>query len=59
MNNAFLDITFMIFTLGLLCRCIGYGLYEIKNESNFFGGVCTIVFSIASVVFSNIMVWIN
>ena len=59
MNNTFIDIIFLFFTLGLLCRIIAYGLYEIKNESNFFGGVCTIVLSIVSVVFSNIMVWIS
>ncbi|MBR3249489.1 MAG: hypothetical protein IKF83_02180 [Clostridia bacterium] len=59
MNNAVIDVFFMIFTLALLCKVIAYGLYEIKSENNFFGGVCTIVFSIVSVVFSNVMVWIN
>lgn len=59
MNNAFIDFVFLLFTLGLLCKVIAYGLYEIKNENNLFGGICTIAFSVASVVFSNIMVWIN
>lgn len=59
MNNAFIDFVFLVFTLVLLCKIIAYGLYEIKNENNLFGGVCTIAFSVASVVFSNIMVWIS
>ena len=59
MNNTFIDIIFAIFTLWLLCKLVGYSLSEIKNENNFFGGVCAIVFSIFSIVFSNIMVWIN
>lgn len=59
MNNTFIDIIFLVFTLWLLRKLVGYGLYEIKNENNFFGGICAIVFSIFSVVFSNIMVWIN
>ena len=59
MNNVVIDVVFLFFTLGLLCKVIAYGLYEIKNENNPFGGICTIVFSVLSVVFSNIMVWIN
>lgn len=59
MNNVFLNIVFLLFTLGLLCKVIAYGLYEIRNEKNFFGGVCTIVFSAVSVIFSNVMIWIN
>ena len=59
MNNAFVDITFLLFTVALLCKVVAYGLYEIKNENNFFGGICTIVFSVVSVIFSNIMVWIS
>ena len=51
MNNAVIDVFFMIFTLALLCKVIAYGLYEIKSENNFFGGVCTIVFYAKMVLF--------
>ena len=59
MNNFFIELSFTVFTLFLLGKIIGYGLYEIKNEKNFFGGICTITFSVFCIVFSNIMVWIN
>ena len=59
MNNTFIDITFLLFTLFLLCKIFAYGIYEIKNEKNIFGGVTTIAFSIIAVIFSNVMVWIN
>ena len=59
MNTIFIDVIFLFFTLGFLCKIIAYGFYEIRNEKNLFGGICTISFSVLSVVFSNIMVWIN
>lgn len=59
MNNTFIDVVFLLFTIILLCKIIAYSLYEIQNENNLFGGVFTIVFSVASVVFSNTMVWIS
>ena len=59
MNNIFLDIVFTIFTVFLFGKIISYCLYEIKIEKNPFGGLSTIVFSFVSIIFVNIMVWIN
>ena len=59
MNNSFISFVFTLFTLSLLIRIISYGIYEIKNEKNKFGGVTIIVFSIAVIIFSNIMVWVS
>ena len=59
MNNTFLDIIFTIFTILLFCKIISYCLYEIKTENNSFGGLTTIIFSLVSIIFVNVMVWIN
>ena len=59
MNNVFVDVIFLMFTLWVLCKIFAYSMYEIKSENNLFGGIVTMVFSVASVVFSNVMVWIN
>lgn len=59
MNNFFINSIFTFFTLFILGRIIAYCLYEIKYEDNFFGGVCTITVSIITIIFSNIMVWLN
>lgn len=52
-------ILFLIFTIYVLIRSISYGLYEINEQKNKFGGNLVILFTIFSVVFSNIMVWNN
>lgn len=59
LNNGVIDVIFLFFTIFLFCKVIAYGLYEIKSENNLFGGICTIVFSFATIVFSNLMVWLN
>lgn len=53
------DIIFLIFTLYILLRCIAYGIYEIKQEENKFGGILFIVTGVVAVVFSNILMFIN
>ena len=52
-------VLFLIFTIYVLIKSISYGLYEIKQEENKFGGKLVIAFSVFSVVFSNIIVWQN
>ena len=48
---------FFIFTIYVLINSISYGIYEIKKENNKTGGISVIILTIASVVFSNIMIW--
>lgn len=50
---------FLIFTIYILINSISYGIYEIKKENNKTGGASVIIFTIFSVIFSNIMIWQN
>ncbi len=59
MLASFYHILFLFFTIYVLVYSISYGLYEIKQEKNSFGGSLVIAFTIFSVIFSNIMVWQN
>lgn len=59
MLNLFYHILFLLFTIYVLIQSISYGLYEMKQENNSFGGKFVIAFTIFSVIFSNIMVWKN
>lgn len=52
-------VVFSIFTIYVLINSISYGSYEIKSKKNKIGGIIVISFTIFSVVFSNIMVWLN
>lgn len=49
---------FVLITAILLIsiRTIGYGIYEIKDCKNIFGGVFVIIFAIASAVFAISMI---
>jgi len=57
MLNSIFHVLFLIFTLYVLVNTISYGIYEFKNEDNKYGGICVIIFTIFSVIFSNIAVW--
>lgn len=59
MLNLLYHLLFLIFTLYVCVQSISYSIYEIKHEKNSFGGIAIIVFTIFSVIFSNIMVWQN
>lgn len=59
MNIFFIDAMFFIFTIFVFVKLCFYSWHEIRNESNLFGGICTIAITLASVIFVNIMVWIN
>lgn len=59
MLTLFYHILFLIFTIYVLIKSISYGLYEINEQKNKFGGRVVILFTIFSVIFSNIMVWLN
>ncbi len=59
MLNLLYHTLFLIFTLYVMIQSISYSLYEIRHEKNTTGGKFIIVFTIFSVIFSNIMVWQN
>lgn len=59
MLNLFYHVLFLVFTIYVLIQSVSYGLYEINEQKNKIGGRVVILFTIFSVVFSNIIVWQN
>lgn len=50
-------ILFLLFTIYVLIESISYGIFEIKQQSNKFGGTCVILFTIFCIVLGNIVAW--
>lgn len=59
MNSIIYFIIFLIITLYILLKTIGYAIYEIKEQNNKIGGIVIISFSILVVIFVNIMMLIR
>ena len=59
MNSIVYNIIFLILTLYILLKTIGYAIYEIKECNNKVGGIVIISFSTAVVIFVNIMMLIR
>lgn len=59
MNSIVYNIIFLILTLYILLKTIGYAIYEIKELNNKIGGIVVISFSTLVVVFVNIMMLIR
>jgi len=59
MNSIVYNIIFLILTLYILLKTIGYAIYEMKECDNKVGGIVVISFSTAVVIFSNIMLLIR
>ncbi len=53
------DLVFLLLSLYILGKTIGYAVYEIKQFNNKSGGITIIIFSVIVVIFSNLMMWIN
>ena len=54
-----MKILIILLTLVICIKTISYGLYEIKNNNNKFGGIFVIIFAIISSIFPNIIVFIK
>lgn len=52
-------IMFIIFSLYFLVQSISYSIYEFKKEQNKYGSICFILVVILTIIFSNIMFFIN
>lgn len=59
MNTIFIKIFFSIICLFMLLYVISFSLFEIKTNKNLFGGLFTIFLTVGSIIFSNIIFWIN
>jgi uncharacterized membrane protein HdeD (DUF308 family) len=56
LNNVF-HIIFLCITIFVFIYTTSYALYEINHEKNKAGGIGIIVFTVFSIVFSNIVVF--
>ena len=59
MNSIVYNIIFLILTLYILLKTIGYAIYEMKECDNKVGGIVIISLSTAVVIFANIMMLIR
>ena len=59
MLNLFYHIVYLLLCIYVLIKSISYGIYEIKEEKNKFGGIMVISVTLFDIIFSNIIVWQN
>lgn len=59
MANLTFKIIFLLFTLYTLIYSISYGINEIKNEQNIYGGSAVIFCTIFSIIFTNVVIWLR
>lgn len=57
--NIFFNLVFFVFSIFILIKSIAYGLYEIKQEKNKFGGISVICFNFLVIILGNIIMWIK
>ena len=58
MNNFIYDLIFLLITLYVLFKAIGYAIYEMKEFNNKSGGIIIITLSVLVVIFANVMMLI-
>ncbi len=51
-------VLFLISSIFILLKIIGYALYEINTLHNKIGGIVTIIFSCLVIIFSNVVAWL-
>ena len=59
MTSIIYDLIFLIITIFILLKVIGYAIYEIRELNNKSGGITVICFSTLVVIFANVMMWIK
>lgn len=59
MFNFIYNFVFLVSSVFIFVRAIYYGIYEIKNENNKYGGIAVIAFSLLVTVLVNIVIWIR
>ena len=59
MTDLTFKIFFIVFTIYTLIYTVSYGIHEIKNEQNKYGGTAVILCSLFSIIFGNIVIWIR
>lgn len=59
MDTIFIKIFFAIICLFIFFYVLSFSIFEIKKNSNIFGGVFAILVAVVSIVFSNFVLWLN
>lgn len=59
MNTIFIKIFFSISTLYIFLHCLSFSKYELIDKKNVLGFITSVTLGISSLVFSNIVFWIN
>ena len=59
MNTFSIKLFFTEICIVVFLHMVSFAIYEIKNNNNKFGGVFTIIFSLASIILSVIVFWTN
>lgn len=59
MTSVIYKLFFLLLTIWILLKAIGFAIYEIKKLDNKTGGVVVICFSVLVIIFANIMMWIR
>lgn len=59
MNTIFIKVIFLLISIYILLYCCSYAIYEAKNKNNIIGCITIIIFTFASLIFGNILFWIN
>ena len=59
MISIIYNLIFLLLSLYILLKTIGYAIYEIKELNNKVGGITIIAFSFIVVLFSNIIMLVN
>lgn len=59
MTSVIYKLFFLLLTIWILLKAIGFAIYEIKVLDNKTGGVVVICFSVLVIIFANIMMWIR
>ena len=59
MTSVIYKLFFLLLTIWILLKAIGFAIYEIKELDNKTGGVVVICFSGLVIIFANIMMWIR
>ena len=59
MNNIFIKLYFSLICIFIFFYIFSFSMFEIKNKKNKFGGIITILFTVVSIIYSNIIFYIN
>ena len=59
MITGFIKCIFSIISIYIFLYNCSFINYEIKNNNNIVGSIIILIFVIASLIFSNIMFWLN